>query len=103
MFREIAVEFNGRNVGDTSQLYLYRSILESLLNYCKETQLTRILCKGWTYDTTQHMNVITVGGNNASLYARTATFATSTVVELVGRFHTDVFNQDRLISSKFDL
>ena len=28
MFREIGLEFNGRNVGDTSQLYLYRSVLE---------------------------------------------------------------------------
>ena len=28
MFREIGLEFNGRNVGDTSQLYPYRSVLK---------------------------------------------------------------------------
>ena len=36
MFREIDLELNNRNVGDTSQLYPYRSHLESLLNFCKE-------------------------------------------------------------------
>ena len=48
MFREIELELNGRNVGDTTQLYLYRSHLESLLNFCKKTQETRLLCEGWT-------------------------------------------------------
>ena len=43
MFREIGLEFNGRNVGDTSQLDPYRSVLESLLNFCKEVQETRRL------------------------------------------------------------
>ena len=37
MFREIGLELNGRNVGDTSQLYPYRSHLETFLNFCKET------------------------------------------------------------------
>ena len=91
MFREIAVELNGRNVGDTSQLYPYRSIIESLLNYVKETQETRLLWQSWTKNTTGHMNVIAVGGNNAALNARAATFVRSTVVELIGRRHADVF------------
>ena len=30
MFREIGLEFNGRNVGDTSQLYPYRSVLKTI-------------------------------------------------------------------------
>ena len=37
MFREIGDELNSRNVNDTSQLYPYRSFVESLLNYSKET------------------------------------------------------------------
>ena len=38
MFREIGLELNGQNLGDTSQLYPYRSHLETLLNFCKKTQ-----------------------------------------------------------------
>ena len=65
MFRKIGMELNGRNVGDTSQLYPYRSFMESLLNYSKETREIRLLCEGWTKDTTGHVNVTAVGGNNA--------------------------------------
>ena len=43
MFREIGLELNGRNVGDTSQLYPYRSLLESRLNFCKEVKETHLL------------------------------------------------------------
>ena len=37
MFCEIGYELTDHNVGDTSQLYSYRSHLETLLNFCKET------------------------------------------------------------------
>ena len=97
MFREIGLEFNGRNVGDTSQLYPYRSVLESLLNICKEVQETRLLSEGWTKDTSRHMNVTAFGGTNSGLNARAAIFAKSTVVKLIAVPHLDVFHQERLI------
>ena len=48
VFREIELEYNSRNVGDTSQLCLNRSVLESPLNCCKEVQETRLLNEGLT-------------------------------------------------------
>ena len=95
MFREIVLEFNGRNVGDTSQLNPYRSVLKRLLNLCKEVQETRLLSERWTKDTSGHMNVTDVGGNNAGLNARAATFSRSTLVELIGCPHLDVFHQEQ--------
>ena len=103
ILREIGLEFNGRNVGDCSQLYPYRSVLESLFNLCKEVQETCLLSEEWTKDTSGHMNVTAVGGNNAGLKARAATFARSTLVELIGRPHLDVFHQERLIFPNIDL
>ena len=103
MFRKIWLEFKGRNVGDTSQLYLYRSLLVNLLNFCKEVQETRLLSEGWTKDTSGHMNVTAVGGNNAGLDARAAKFARSTLVKLIGRPHLDVFQQERLIPQNINL
>ena len=103
LFREIGIEMNGQNVGDTRQLYPYRSYLESLLNYCKEIQETRLLCEGWTKDTTVHMGVTAVGGTNAGLNTRAKDFARSTVVELISRPHLDVCHQDRLILPNIDL
>ena len=103
IFREIGLELNDQNVGDTSQLYQYSSYLETLLNYCQETQETRYLCEGWTKDTTGHLNVTVVGENNAGLNARATTFAKSKVVELVRRPNLNVFYQERLIPPKLDL
>ena len=92
MFREIFVELNGRNVSETSPQYSYRAYLETLLNFCKETKDTRLQCEGWTKDSTENMGVTKVAGSNAGLKTRAVTFATSTVVELVGRLHLNVFN-----------
>ena len=102
MFREIGLEFNGRNVIHTSQRYPYRSDLESLLHFCKEVQEIRHLSERWTKDTTGHIIVTAVGGNNAGLNARAATFARSTFVELIGRSHLNVFHQERLIPPNID-
>ena len=49
------------------------------------------------------MGVTEFAGANAGLNTRAVTFATSTVVELVGRPHLDVLNQHRLISPAIDL
>ena len=49
------------------------------------------------------MNVTAVGGNNAGLNARAATFAKSTLVELICRSQLNVFNQKRLISTNINL
>ena len=103
MFREIELELNGRNFGDTSQLYPNRSVLESLLNCCKEVYKTRLLSEGWTKDTSEHMNVTAVGGNNAGFNARAATFAKSSLVKLISRAYLDVFHQARLIPRNIDL
>ena len=77
--------------------------MESLLNYCKETYETRLLCEGWTKDTSGHMAVTAVGGNNAGLNSRAAIFARSIVVELIGRPHVDVFHPDLLTPPNIDL
>ena len=101
IFREIEVEFNGRH-GDTSQLYPYRSILESLFNRRKEVQETCRLSEGWTRVISGHMNVIAVGGNNDGLNVLAAIFARSTLVELINRSHLDFFHQKRLIPTNID-
>ena len=103
VFRENSVELNGLNVSDTSLLYPYRAYLETLLKFSEETQDTHLLFEGWTKDSSGNMGVTKVAGANAGLNTRAVTFATSTVVELVGRPHLDVFHQDRLIPPAIDL
>ena len=97
------MELNGRSVSDPNQLYPYRAYLETLLNYSKETQETRLLTEGWVRDTANQLAVTAANGDNRGLATRATMFAESKTVELVGRPHLDVFQQDRLISPGVDL
>ena len=49
------------------------------------------------------MDITAVGRNNADLNAYAATFARSTMVELIGRLYLDVVYQERLIRPNIDL
>ena len=102
LFREVSVELNRRSVSDPNQMYPYQVYLETLLNYSKETQETRLLCDGWVRDTANQMAVTAANGDNRGLATRATMFAESKTVELVGRPHVDVFQQDRLIPPGVD-
>ena len=105
LFAQVSAELNGKPVGEPNHLYPYRAYLETLINYSKETQKTRLLAEGWVKDSSGHMNEFdtAAGGGNAGLVARTGTFANSAVVELIMRPHLDIFQQDRLIPPGVDL
>ena len=103
LFSQMSVEFNGKPVNEPNHLYAYRAYLSTLINFSEETQKTRLLCEGWTKDTAGHMEVTDVTGDNIGLRTRAAQFATSRVVELMGRPHLDVFQQDRLIPPGVDV
>ena len=49
------------------------------------------------------MDVIAIGGNNAVKHARVATFAKSSVVELMGRPYFNVLYQKRFIPQNINL
>ena len=49
------------------------------------------------------MNVTDVTRANVGLRTRAARFSRSNVVELIGRHHLDVFQQDRLIPPRVDV
>ena len=103
LFREVSVEMNGKSVSEPNNLYPYRAYLETLVNFSRETQESRLLSEGWVRDKTGKMDVTAADGENTGLKDRATMFAQSKVVELVGRPHVDVFQQDRLIPPGIDL
>jgi len=105
LWSQMSMELNGKPVSEPNHLYPYRAYLETLLNYNEETQKTRMLCEGWTKDTTGHMNVFATddAGENLGLRARVVRFNGSTVVQLIMRPHLDLFQQDRLIPPGVDI
>jgi len=103
LFSQMNVEFNGKPVSEPNHLYPYRAYLETVINYSEETQKTRLLSEGWTKDTAGHMAVTNVTGDNLGLRARAARFRRGNVVQLMGRPHLDMFQQDRLIPPGVDV
>ena len=99
----MSVKLNGKPVRKPNHLYPYRAYQETLINYNKQTQNTRLLCEGWTNETAEHMNVTDVTGANVGLCTRAERFARSNVVQLIGRPHLDVFQQDCLIPPRVDV
>ena len=99
LFREITASLNDTPVSDPNPLYPYRAYLETLLNYSEDVQKYRLITEGWAKDTAGQMAVTSLAadGANIGLKDRATRFATSTVVELVGRPHLDIFHQNRLI------
>jgi len=46
LFREVSVEMNMKSVSELNYLYPYRAYLETLINFSRGTQETRLLCEG---------------------------------------------------------
>jgi hypothetical protein len=97
---------NGKTVSDPNAMYQYRAYIGTLMNYTKEVQESRLPAEGWakdTYGDTMDDTSAAAAGTNVGLKTRAALFAKSALVELVGKPHVDLFNQNRLLPPGVDL
>ena len=99
LFSQVDVKLNGKLITPSVNTYPYRAYLETLLCYgadAKESQLTSEL---WYMDKTgfneldPHDDTLT----NAGFQSRGALTASSKSVEMLGRLHCDIFQQDRYL------
>ena len=97
LFATVTIKIANKVVTETNNLYPYRAYLETLLNYPKEVVDTRMLTEGFVMDTAGEMNVTNPAGANTGLGAREAEFNASAVVRLIGRLHSDLWHQEKLI------
>ena len=103
LFMSMEMELGGVLVTDPNTKYSYRAVIENLINYNKLIADTRLLAEGWKNDMATHCEVTNPAGANTGLTARTAWFARSHVVTLIGRPHLDLFHQEKLIPANIDL
>ena len=98
LFSQVDVQLNDTLVTSSANTYAYRAYFETLLNYgkpAKESQLTSSL---WYKDTAAHMdNRNVVDGENKGLVNRAMFTAENKTVDLVGRIHSDLFFQEKLL------
>ena len=93
-------------ISSATNTYAHRSILEVLLYYDKEAAESQLDCGLLCKDTAGQMEEIDITADpvlNTGLGTRSEWTKTSRTVELQGRIHSDLFNQEKLILNGIDL
>jgi hypothetical protein len=99
LFSQIDVDFNGTHIGSNTNLYSYKALLETLLDYgpdAKQSQLQQAL---WFKDESGKMESNSPGVENANsgLLERYKHIRGSRHLELLGRIHSEAFALDKLL------
>ena len=97
LFSTITVKIADKVVTESNNLYPYRALLETILNYKEDVLKTRMLCEGYVEDTAGSMDVTDPAGANTGLGAREIKFNNSVTVRMIGRIHCDLFHQEKLL------
>ena len=106
LFSQIDMSLNSVLVTNTENTYPYRAMIETLLNYSKENQQTGHL-------QTEFFHGDTVGqfddtredefNKNEGFKTRKALAAKSNVLDLMGKLHLDLMQQDRFMINGIDI
>ena len=94
MFESVTIKIADKGVTETNNMYPFRAIMETLLNYEKSVLDTRLKCEGYEEDVSAHMDDTDPAGGNTGLGRREVFWNNSRVVRLIGRLHSDLFHQE---------
>ena len=97
LFDQIDVYLGGQIITSSSSMYGFRAILEVLLNYGNESKTSQHQLGLFYKDTAGHMNETDPTKANTGLNSRHKITKKSSMVELIGRIHSDIFNQGKFI------
>ena len=106
LFNQVDVILGGKLISSATNTYAHRSILEVLLNYDKEAAGSQLGCGLFCKDTAGQMEEMDISEDpvlKMGLGTRSEWTKTSKTVELQGRIHSDLFNQEKLILNGVDL
>ena len=108
LFNQVDVILGGNLIFSATNTYAHRSILEAgvLLNYDKEAAESQLGCELFYKDIAGQMEEMDISADpvlNTGLGTKSEWTKTSKIVELQGRIHSDLFNQEKLILNGIDL
>lgn len=105
LFRQCTIQLSGKGITQTDNNYHYRAYIENLLNYGKDAATTHLESVGWYLDQEEMDAIEAVRPNNLNegYIKRAELFSKSNVVELMGKIHGDMFNQDKFLINGVDL
>ena len=100
LFNQVDIILGGKLISSATNTYAHRSILEVLLCYDKEAAESQLGCGLFCKDTAGQMEEMEISADpvlNTGLGTRSEWTKTSKTVELQGRIHSDLFNQENLL------
>jgi hypothetical protein len=98
MFSQVDVSLNGTQISASTNTYAYRAIIETLLSFNSDAKNSQLGLSLYYKDQSGRMNQITVDGTaNSGFLSRRAKAAGSRIMDMIGRVHSDIFFQDRLM------
>lgn len=105
LFSQVDVSLNERVVSSSDNTYAYRAYIETLLNNGYDSKTSQLSSELYYKDTAGKMNTYEVSGDNVNdgFVKRAALFKENTAVDMMGRLHVDIFNQDRLLLNLVDV
>ena len=106
LFNQVDVILGGKLISSATNTYAHRIILEVLLNYDKEAAESQLGCGLFCTVTAGQMEEMDITADpvlNTGLGTSSERTKTSKTVELQGRIHSDLFNQEKLILNGVEL
>ena len=106
VFNQVDVILGGKLISSATNAYAHRSILGVLLNCDKEAAEPQLGCGLFCKDTAGQVEEMDISADpvlNTGLGTRSGCTKTSKIVELQGRIHSDLFDQEKLILNGVDL
>ena len=100
IFSQIDIHINGQLVSVASSTYPYKVYFEKQLNYDENIKETQFASGLYAKDTAGKMDSLTA---NKGFTARAQYTALSKTVQLRGRLHVDIFNQERFLPNRCSL
>ena len=111
MFEEVEVSLGDNIITAATHTYPYRAYIENLVSLSSDAKASQMSSCLWFQDDSDFMDSTNAKARNADgpiagnsgLQARGAYTHESKVVQMVGRLHSDMFSQDRLLINKVKL
>ncbi|XP_078515002.1 uncharacterized protein F54H12.2-like [Lissotriton helveticus] len=103
MFNQVDITLGDRLITQNDNMYAYRAYMESILNYSSDALDTQLSAGLFYKDTYAQFENTALDGPNTGFVKRAEFAAESRELDLLGRIHSDLFFQDKLIVNGIDL
>ena len=104
LFSKIKVKLNGCQVCSMNNcVHPYRAMLETLLSYGEEAKTSHLESELFYKDTADAMEDMGAEGENEGFQDRYQFCKENKNIEMMGRLHHDMFQQEKLLLNKVDI